>query len=59
MYLVLNPKSFPYNIFKAIINSSSEAFPALSPIPLTVVEIPFAPARTPVIELMTAKPKSL
>ena len=39
--------------------SSRDALPALSPIPLTVVEIPFAPAKTPVIEFITARPKSL
>ena len=59
IYFVLNPKSFPYNIFKAIMSSSNDALPALSPIPLTVVDIPFAPANTPVIEFITAKPKSL
>ena len=57
--LVLNPKSLPYNNLRDIITSSRDAFPARSPIPFTVVEIPLAPASTPDMEFITARPKSL
>ena len=45
--LVEEDGSLPYNNFKDMINSSREAFPALSPIPLTVVETALPPASNP------------